>query len=190
MIVVADTTPLHYLVIIEEVHLLPALYGGVLIPPAVLAELSDPQAPGKVRRWIEYRPEWLQVRVPAHLPPDLPATLGPGECEAIALSEEFGADALLIDEWDGRQEAVRRRLTVMARCGCWVAPRKKVWLTCRMLSGCCAQQTFASAQISLNGCSNRTEGENHGSSSPARTPGSRGVWVPTIAELALCGRPA
>ncbi|MGO9269062.1 MAG: DUF3368 domain-containing protein [Terriglobia bacterium] len=113
MIVVADTTPLHYLVLIEESHLLLALYGRVLIPPAVLAELNDPETPGKVKRWIENRPEWLEVRVPERLLADLPATLGPGECEAIALSEELRADALLIDEWDGRQEAARRRLTVV-----------------------------------------------------------------------------
>jgi predicted nucleic acid-binding protein len=42
MIVVADTTPIRYLVGIEREHLLPALYGRVLIPPAVAAEL-DPR---------------------------------------------------------------------------------------------------------------------------------------------------
>jgi predicted nucleic acid-binding protein len=41
MIVVADTTPLRYLVVIECERLLPALYGRVLIPPAVAAELSQ-----------------------------------------------------------------------------------------------------------------------------------------------------
>ena len=79
MIVVADTTPLHYLVLIEESHLLPALYGRVLIPPAVLAELSDPGTPELVSRWVRHRPEWLEVRTPEHVPLDLPETLGPGE---------------------------------------------------------------------------------------------------------------
>ena len=32
MIVVADTTPLNYLVLIEQIDLLPALYQQVLIP--------------------------------------------------------------------------------------------------------------------------------------------------------------
>jgi hypothetical protein len=39
-IVVADTTPLRYLVVIEREHLLPALYGRVLTPPAVAEELN------------------------------------------------------------------------------------------------------------------------------------------------------
>lgn len=34
MIVVADASPLNYLVLIEQVDLLPALYGSVLIPGA------------------------------------------------------------------------------------------------------------------------------------------------------------
>jgi predicted nucleic acid-binding protein len=40
MIVVADATLIRYLVVIEREHLLPALYGRVLIPPAVAGELS------------------------------------------------------------------------------------------------------------------------------------------------------
>jgi len=113
MIVVADTTPLHYLALIEQTHLLPALYGRVLIPPAVMAELNDPETPELVSRWIENRPHWLEVRVPGQIPQDFPEVLGPGEREAIALSQELHADALLIDEWDGRREAARRHLTVV-----------------------------------------------------------------------------
>src|SRR5207253_6492150 len=113
MIVFADTTPLHYLVLIEQIHLLAALYGRVLIPPAVVAELSDPETPGVVRRWMTQRPEWLEVRAPQRIPADFPEALGPGERQAIALSQELRADALLMDEWDGRQEAVRRQLTVV-----------------------------------------------------------------------------
>jgi hypothetical protein len=33
-------------------------------------------------------------------------------CKPSALAEELGADALLIDDWDGRQEALRRHLNV------------------------------------------------------------------------------
>ena len=35
MIVIADTTPLNYLILIGEPNLLPHLYGRVLIPTAV-----------------------------------------------------------------------------------------------------------------------------------------------------------
>jgi predicted nucleic acid-binding protein len=113
MIVVADTSPLNYLVLIEQIHLLAALYGRVLVPPAVVAELNATQTPERVRYWIQRSPPWLETRFPAHMPLDFPEILGPGEREAIALSQEIHADALLIDDWEGRQEAARRQLTVV-----------------------------------------------------------------------------
>ncbi|SPF37993.1 conserved hypothetical protein [Candidatus Sulfopaludibacter sp. SbA4] len=112
MIVVADTTPLHYLVLIEEIHLLPALYGRVLIPPAVAAELTARGTPEPVRRWIGSQPRWLEVLAPKRLPSDLPEFLGPGERDAIALGLERDCDALLMDDWEGREEARRRQLHV------------------------------------------------------------------------------
>jgi predicted nucleic acid-binding protein len=33
VIVVADASPLRYLILIEEVRVLPALYGRVIVPP-------------------------------------------------------------------------------------------------------------------------------------------------------------
>ena len=47
MLVVADTSPLRYLILIEHVHVLPALYGDVIVPPAVVRELTaDTDAEG------------------------------------------------------------------------------------------------------------------------------------------------
>ena len=45
MIVVADTSPLYYLILIGEAEVLRRLYGRVVIPEAVLRELQNPQAP-------------------------------------------------------------------------------------------------------------------------------------------------
>jgi len=39
MIVVSDTSPLHYLVLIRCEHVLPRLFGRVLAPPGVITEL-------------------------------------------------------------------------------------------------------------------------------------------------------
>jgi len=50
--------------------------------------------------------------MPERMPRDFPEFLDPGECEAIASSQELNADVLLIDEWDGREEAMRRHLNV------------------------------------------------------------------------------
>jgi predicted nucleic acid-binding protein len=35
MIVIADTSPINYLVLIEQIEVLPTLYGQILIPPSV-----------------------------------------------------------------------------------------------------------------------------------------------------------
>ena len=48
MIVVADASPLNYLVLIDQIDLLPVLYQKVLIPEAVFAELRRPRAPKSV----------------------------------------------------------------------------------------------------------------------------------------------
>jgi hypothetical protein len=68
MIVVADTTPLHYLILIQLDDLLPRLFGRVLIPPAVLAELQHPETPDPVRQWFAQPPAWLQVLPPTVRP--------------------------------------------------------------------------------------------------------------------------
>jgi predicted nucleic acid-binding protein len=111
MVVIADTTPIRYLVAIGREHLLPALYGRVIVPPAVMKELSQESTPDVIRTWVAHRPDWLEIRKPAHaLPPEV--DLDEGEREAIALAEELGADLLLADDWDARLEAERRRLRV------------------------------------------------------------------------------
>lgn len=116
MIVVADATLLHYLILIEHEHVLPALYGRVIVPPAVIAELSRDNTPKPVRTWIADPPQWLEIRRPRDAGRS-PVPLGAGEEEAIALAEELGAGALLMDDWRGRQEASRRHIKVVGTMG-------------------------------------------------------------------------
>jgi len=49
MIIVADTSPLNYLVLISEVDILPGLFGQVIVPHAVWSELHAPGTPLVVR---------------------------------------------------------------------------------------------------------------------------------------------
>jgi predicted nucleic acid-binding protein len=49
MIVISDTSPLNYLILIEYVHVLPELYGRVVIPQGVFDELQRPSTPDLVR---------------------------------------------------------------------------------------------------------------------------------------------
>jgi predicted nucleic acid-binding protein len=110
MVVVADTSPINYLVLIDHIGILPRLYTRVLIPPAVFDELTHPAAPGLVRDWIERRPNWVEVTSPKNTV--ALAQLDLGESQAIALAGELGAGVVLIDERAGRQEARRRGLKV------------------------------------------------------------------------------
>jgi len=118
MLVVADTSPINYLVLLAQTALLPALYTRVMLPPAVVTELQDLEAPEEVRAWVADLPVWCAVRRPT--PRGGTETfghLGAGEREAILLAHELQADVLLIDEEDGRQAARSYGLTVTGTLG-------------------------------------------------------------------------
>ncbi len=110
MIVVSDTTPLNYLILVDSVHVLPSLFVRVHAPSAVIAELSHSKAPETVRRWSASPPEWLKVQDPTTT--DASLKLGSGETAAIALGQELKADWILIDERKGTREAQGRGLRV------------------------------------------------------------------------------
>jgi predicted nucleic acid-binding protein len=121
MIVVADTSPLNYLIQIDSDHILPRLYGSIVIPSAVMGELGDSRAPLAIRQWLFHVPSWLEVKLLSAAPEPALAYLGPGEREAIQLCEELKADLLLIDERDGRLEAKRRGLLTTGTLGVLLA---------------------------------------------------------------------
>jgi predicted nucleic acid-binding protein len=113
MIVISDSSPLNYLILIGHADLLQRLYGQVLIPPAVYHELQRPSTPPAVRDWMVQSPAWLKTYEAAIVPDTTLNRLDPGEREAIALAETLRADAILIDERDGRRVAEQRHLTVI-----------------------------------------------------------------------------
>ena len=118
MIVVADSSPLHYLILLDQAEVLRSLYGNVLIPDAVAAELRAAASPRSVSEWVEHHPSWL--RIVAVAPEDIVLVadeLDMGERAAIALAEKTGAELLLIDESAGRAEARRRSLRVTGTLG-------------------------------------------------------------------------
>ena len=118
MLVVADTSPLNYLVLMQQDTLLPTLYERVIIPPAVHEELQRPRTPQAVRQWVAHPPGWLTIQ-----PPQQPLSgqqflrLDEGELEAIPLAQELHADLLLMDERDGRRVARGRGLRVTGIIG-------------------------------------------------------------------------
>jgi len=121
MIVVADTTPVNYLILIGEIDVLPKLYGRVVIPQAVHEELTRSRALATVKAWIAQPPDWLEVHSPAPVADTALARLDDGERQAIALAEELSLSTdsiqLIVDELDGRREAERRGLPVIGTMG-------------------------------------------------------------------------
>lgn len=63
------------------------------------------------------RPEWIEVRQVSVAPNAALQGLGEGEQEAIVLAEQLQPDALIMDDRDGRQEAVRRGLPIIGTLG-------------------------------------------------------------------------
>ncbi len=117
MIVIADTSPINYLILIGEIDLLRALYGRVLIPPSVRHELGSTGAPEPVRVWMVHPPAWLETKAPRGNADPLLSFLDAGERDAILLAEELHADQIVIDEMLGRREARRRKLPCTGTLG-------------------------------------------------------------------------
>ena len=117
MIVVADTSPLNYLIQISYDSLLPKVYERIVIPSGVLRELGHSSAPVAVRDWLDRIPSWIDIQWIDSISDATLAFLDLGEREAIQLAEERHADLLLIDERKGLLEAKRRGLRTTGTLG-------------------------------------------------------------------------
>ncbi len=117
MIIVSDTTPLHYLILIGKTDILPTLFGEIVIPNAVLTEIMHERAPRAVLEWISEPPDWLLIKpAPLEVVEEIKG-LGKGETEAIAIALEEHADALLMDDKKAIREARFRGLVVITTLG-------------------------------------------------------------------------
>lgn len=116
-VVVADTGPLQYLVLIDVIEILPRLFQTVRIPELVQAELTHVRTPEKVRQWLTQRPSWLEFRATSPLA-DLPfPQLGRGERAVIAVARKECADLVLMDDREGVALAHAEGLAVMGTLG-------------------------------------------------------------------------
>lgn len=121
MLVVADSSPLIYLSRVGVLHILPVLFGDIVVPTAVWNEAVEgrPSASGieKLRK-----ADWLRVVDNPSAAVDL--GLDPGETAAILVAESLHADLLLIDERVGRAVAQERGLAVRGTLGVLVQARQ------------------------------------------------------------------
>jgi predicted nucleic acid-binding protein len=126
ILVVADTGPIRYLVLIEAIEVLARLYDRVVLPQAVFAELTHAHAPEAVQRWAVALPDWAEVRKASGVV--MAGVLDLGETEAIALAQELHADSLLLDEVEARQFALRLGLPVAGTVGVLEKAAERGWI--------------------------------------------------------------
>ena len=115
MVVVSNTSPLNYLLMIDAVEVLRGLYGEIHVPELVIAELGSSNSPEVVRAWTRRLPGWVRVCSPSQLRVAEP--LHAGELHAVSLALELGAERLLIDDYAGREVARSAGVSVAGTIG-------------------------------------------------------------------------
>jgi len=114
-LVIADTSPVNYLILIGHIDLLSCMFERAVLPAAVRGELSSSDAPSVVQRWIADPPVWLETVETPDADPS--AGLHKGEAAAIALAEALHADLVLMDERKGVNVARGKGLRVTGTLG-------------------------------------------------------------------------
>lgn len=117
--IVSDTSPVLNLSRIGQLELLRFLYGRVLIPTAVAAEL--------IRSGVDVFPlTWLSVAdaKDRNRVSQFQRDLDTGEAEAIVLAIECSADLLLMDERRGRRIAAEAGIRVTGLLGILVKAKE------------------------------------------------------------------
>jgi len=117
LVVIADTSPLRYLIQIGHIDLLPLLFQRIAIPTTVADELRHASAPQPVRNWMQQLPEWVSVSSAPELDDSSLETLDPGERAGIELGLSLKADLILIDERKGAAVARRKGFEVTGTLG-------------------------------------------------------------------------
>jgi uncharacterized protein len=126
--VVCDTSPLSNLAIIGRLELLREQFEVVRMPAKVAHELEalrDPAAQAMLASALDAG--WLiEIPLPDSAPyPDALRGLDAGETEALRLAIAISADAVLIDEKEGRQRAASLGLQTIGALGVLIAAKRK-----------------------------------------------------------------
>jgi predicted nucleic acid-binding protein len=109
-VIIADSSPLISLAIIEQLELLPQLYQRVLLPPAVWEEITV-QGLGLPGAEAVSQAKWLEIEAPLPmLSKQLSILVDYGEAEAISLAQSTPNSIVLLD--DARARRIAERLDI------------------------------------------------------------------------------
>jgi predicted nucleic acid-binding protein len=115
--VITDTSPIQYLYQINQLNLLPTLYGQVRMPQAVAYELTQGRAQGILLPNLTFL-SWITLcSVPSSiLIPDLP-NLGAGEREALSLATTIPDSLMILDDALARGYAQQLNIPITGTLG-------------------------------------------------------------------------
>ncbi|MCC7353851.1 MAG: DUF3368 domain-containing protein [Anaerolineae bacterium] len=125
--VVSNTTPLIALASIQQLDLLPSLFGRIMVPSAVAEELAAagtevPGAAALQATWIQVVPV-NDMRIAEAFP------LDKGEAETLALAIEQNAELVIADERLARRQARRLGLPLTGTLGILLLAKEQGLIT-------------------------------------------------------------
>ncbi len=115
--IICDTSPICYLILIDQVDILPQLFEVITIPIGVKDELVAEQSNEAIQSWALAPPSWVNIQPVPQLIENLPPKLGLGEREAISLAVNLQSDLIILDDWEARQAALAQGLTITGLLG-------------------------------------------------------------------------
>jgi uncharacterized protein len=125
--VISDTGPLSYLHRLQHLDILRQLYGRVLVPPAVVAELNRGLRLGKDLPDVTTL-DWIDLRSPpAHALQGMDG-LGAGEIEGIALARVMKGSLLILDDAQARRFAASLGLQLTGTVGVLLVAKERALL--------------------------------------------------------------
>jgi hypothetical protein len=115
MILIADASALIALATCDQLELLDQLFGSVLVPPAVFAEVTVSGRPqsGRLQTYLTGKVH----RIDLHHFVQLDAFADLGETQAMQLYKQLAADFLLIDDKRGRRIARINQIRAVGSLG-------------------------------------------------------------------------
>jgi len=124
MIIVADSSPLISLAILNKLYILDKTFDEIYVPTAVYDEITRKNKPHsqELEKFAINRVKQIQNRLAVQL---LQKELDSGESEAIVLAIENNITDILIDEYKGRKIAQSQGLLTIGTIGVLLQAKKK-----------------------------------------------------------------
>lgn len=127
--VICNTSPLQYLHQIDQLSILPALVGSIIVPPSVLVELD-----AGIEKGLDLpQPEnlrWIRIQAPISVPAvSLITDLGPGESQVLMLALEIPGSVALLDDALARRIAIAKGIPVKGTLGLLLDAKRAGYLT-------------------------------------------------------------